>query len=69
VHNLDFSLFKNFRIREKATVQFRAESFNLTNSPQWAAPNNNVTQVGQFGQITNVANSPRNVQLALKLNY
>ncbi len=68
-HNLDFSLFKNFRIKERAGLQFRAESFNLTNSPQWASPNNNVTAAGVFGTITNTANSPRNVQLALKLNF
>ncbi|MDQ6675691.1 MAG: TonB-dependent receptor [Acidobacteriota bacterium] len=69
IHNLDFSLFKNFRVTERTTVQFRAESFNITNSPQWAAPNNNVTAVGTFGTITNTANSPRNVQLALKLDF
>jgi len=68
-HNLDFSLFKNFQLTERGTLQFRAEAFNLTNSPQWAAPNNNVTAVGVFGTITNTANSPRNVQLALKLNF
>ena len=69
IHNLDFSLFKNFRVTERGTIQFRAESFNITNSPQWASPNNNVTAVGTFGTITNTTNSPRNVQLALKLNF
>ena len=69
IHNLDLSLFKDFRVKEWGTIQFRAESFNFTNSPQWAAPNNNVTSVGVFGTITNTANSPRNVQLALKLNF
>ena len=69
IHNLDFSLFKNFKVTERGTIQFRAESFNITNSPQWNAPNNNVTAVGTFGTITNTANGPRNVQLALKLNF
>ncbi|MDQ2899435.1 MAG: hypothetical protein M3Y07_06490 [Acidobacteriota bacterium] len=69
IHNLDFSLFKDFRVMERGTVQFRAEAFNLTNSPQWAAPNNNVTLVGTFGTITNTANGPRNVHLALKLIF
>lgn len=69
IHNFDFSLFKDFKVTERGTLQFRAEAFNFTNSPQWAAPNNNVTAVGTFGTITNTANSPRNVQLALKLNF
>jgi len=71
IHNLDFSLFKNFKVTERGTIQLRAESFNFTNSPQWAAPNNNVTAVGTFGTITNTASGagPRNVQLALKLNF
>lgn len=31
--NLDLSVFKDFRITERTRVQFRAESFNLTNTP------------------------------------
>ena len=38
-HNLDFSMFKAFRFREKLTTQFRAEAYNLTNSPTWGSPN------------------------------
>jgi hypothetical protein len=38
--NFDFSVLKNFYVgRERARyVQFRAEAFNLTNSPMFAAP-------------------------------
>jgi hypothetical protein len=69
-HNLDFSLFKNFKPIERMTVQFRAEAFNLTNSPTWSAPGNNVAQPGTFG-VVQTANgaSPRTVQLGLKLYY
>jgi hypothetical protein len=68
LHNLDFSMFKSFRFREKVTTQFRAEAYNLTNSPTWGTPNVNVTQVGQFGTITS-ASGQRTLQLALRLNY
>ncbi len=37
--NIDFSLIKNIPIREKLRLQFRAEIFNLFNTPQFAVPN------------------------------
>jgi hypothetical protein len=67
-HNLDFSLFKNFRPVEKMNVQFRAEAFNATNSPVWAAPGTNVAAPSTFGIVTS-ASGNRTVQLALKLIY
>ena len=49
--NLDFSLFKNFALVERVSLQFRAEAFNLTNTPNFADPNQNFNAVA-FGQIT-----------------
>jgi hypothetical protein len=73
LHNLDFSLFKNFKPIEKMTVQFRAEAFNLTNSMTWNAPGNNVATPGSFGVVnsenTTLASPNRTVQLGLKLYY
>jgi hypothetical protein len=34
----DTSLFKNFALTERVTVQFRAEAFNVLNHPQYAQP-------------------------------
>jgi hypothetical protein len=69
-HNLDFSMFKAFRFRERLTTQFRAEAYNFTNSPTWASPNTTVTSVGTFGTInTATSSSQRTLQLALKLNF
>jgi hypothetical protein len=67
-HNLDFSLFKSFKVREAATLVVRAEAFNFTNSPTWNAPGTTVTTPGTFGVITS-ANGQRQVQLAMKLNF
>jgi hypothetical protein len=36
--NLDFSLFKNFKIRERFNAEFRVEIFNLLNHPVSANP-------------------------------
>ncbi|MBI4905688.1 MAG: carboxypeptidase regulatory-like domain-containing protein [Acidobacteria bacterium] len=65
---LDFSMFKNTRFSERFNLQFRAEAFNLTNTPVFAGPNTNV-ESGGFGTVTGQSNGPRSVQLGLKLLF
>lgn len=65
--NLDFGLMKNFPIRERYKVQFRAEAFNLFNHPSFNNPNASVS-ASTFGTITG-AGSPRVMQLALKAMF
>jgi hypothetical protein len=65
------SLFKQFSLaalREGSLLEFRAEAFNALNHPQFAAPNLTVGS-SAFGIVTSQANSPRAVQLALKLYF
>jgi hypothetical protein len=38
VMNIDLSLSRNFKIRERGTLTFRAEAFNLTNSTMFSLP-------------------------------
>lgn len=70
--NLDSSVFKNFTFSEGIRLQFRAEAFNTTNTPQFAQPGSlNFTTSG-FSKITNTRNSSdsaRRLQLALKLFF
>ena len=66
--NIDASLFKAFRIMEKLRLEFRAEAFNLTNTPVFAAPNRTVDS-SSFGIVTSQNNQPRQFQLGLKLIY
>ncbi|MCI0656840.1 MAG: hypothetical protein L0170_07190, partial [Acidobacteria bacterium] len=51
--------------RERARLQFRAEFSNAFNRPMFGAPNTNPT-AGAYGRVTTQANSPREIQLALK---
>ena len=43
--NVDFGLFRNFSVTELWKVQFRAEAFNLTNTPHFANPGANVSNL------------------------
>jgi len=67
-HNIDFSLFKSFKLRERLTAEFRVESFNLTNTPIFSSPN---TTLGSttFGVVTAQENLPRQTQVGLKLLF
>ena len=66
VRNFDLSLFKNFELRPKVTMQFRIEAINAFNTVQFSAPNTSVTSTS-FGVISGQANAPRQLQFGLKL--
>ena len=65
---VNFSMFKNFPIYERMTLQLRAEAFNLFNH---ANPSNPGTTFGtsSFGTITSTQTDPRVLQLAGKINF
>ncbi|HEX4274661.1 MAG TPA: carboxypeptidase regulatory-like domain-containing protein [Bryobacteraceae bacterium] len=63
----DFSMFKSYTF-EKLKAQFRAEVFNLTNTPQFYGPNTNFSQAS-FGAITSQANFNRVFQLGVRFEY
>jgi len=66
--NLDFSLFKTFQVSERGRIEFRAEAFNLTNSPTFSSPGTNI-DLASGGVVTSTLSAPRNIQLALKLSF
>lgn len=70
VENIDISVFKDFRIKEKITLQLRGEAFNVANTPVFDTPVNNA-QSTTFGVVTATAFSPRprELQLAVKLTF
>jgi hypothetical protein len=65
--NWDFIAMRNFRFKERGNVQFRAEFFNFTNTPAFGAPTSNI-QSSSVGRILS-AGEPRDVQLALKIQF
>lgn len=62
--NVNFSLFKEFPLREAGKLQFRSEFFNLFNHPNFNNPDNTVGD-GTFGQLTS-SQPGRIAQFALK---
>lgn len=69
-YNLDASFFKEFHLDEVKYFQFRAEAFNALNNPQFSNPGNlNFLSPNNFGQITSVRNTGREMQLALKFIF
>jgi len=42
--NLDFSVFKDFQLKERMKLQFRAEVYNLTNTENFGLPNVSITK-------------------------
>jgi hypothetical protein len=66
--NLDASLFKDFKVTEKLTTQFRAESFNIFNHPQFGQPNATIGN-GAVTTISSTVGNPRQMQVALRLVF
>jgi hypothetical protein len=71
--NLDFSLAKEIPLHsEVRKLQFRVETFNLTNRPNFDLPNNTLTSA-TFGQIPTEdafgTKPPRQIQLGLKFIF
>jgi hypothetical protein len=68
--NFDFSVTKNFEIREQMRLQFRTELFNSSNTPFFGIPASVGVIFGSstFGKVT-AAGDPRIIQMALKLVF
>ena len=66
--NFDVSLMKDTRLNEQAQLQFRAEAFNLSNTPAFWKPNTTLGSL-QFGQINQTFALPRVIQFSLKLVF
>jgi len=67
--NLDASLIKHVRIRESVNFEFRAEAFNLTNTPYFSFPTVTVTTPATVGRSLGTGTFARIVQLGAKINF
>src|SRR6266849_1148440 len=63
--NVDFSLAKNWKVRERYGIQFRAEMFNLFNHTNFNGFVSNLNAGPNFGTLNN-NRGPRNIQFGIK---
>jgi hypothetical protein len=68
MNNINLTLTKDFPVTESVRFRLRASSFNLTNTPVFAAPNTQFG-TGNFGVVFNQANMSRQTELALRLVF
>jgi outer membrane receptor protein involved in Fe transport len=66
--NENLSLAKSFPFGEQLRVDLRGEFFNLFNRVRWGDPDGAWTS-GNFGVIRSQANSPRQLQIGLKVIF
>ena len=63
----DLSLIKHTRFGDKTDLEFRAELFNVTNTPGFAQPSGAFGTTA-FGSITSTVTDPRVAQFALRVS-
>jgi hypothetical protein len=65
---IDMSVLKNVKIGDRATVQLRAEFFNLPNRTNFLGPAANISVPSTVGRIFG-AGDPRQIQFAAKVLF
>ena len=67
--NINVSMAKNFSFHEKLRTQFRAEFLNALNQVVFGSPGTDVGTPSTFGLVTGQGNSPRTIQLVLRITF
>jgi len=74
--DLDFSVFKNLRVTERISTQFRVEMFNVLNHPSFFVPfdnealfNKNGSAISSGGVLDTTSTDPRQIQFGMKINW
>ena len=62
-------MFKNLRFTETLSLQIRGEAYNVLNRVVFGGLANNINNPSTFGILGSQANTPRLIQLGLKLIF
>ena len=69
--NSDLSVQKNFPIRERVTLQLRADGFNAFNKINWGTPNGDIQTGGSIGSgpYPGPSSNPRQMQFSGRVQF
>ena len=67
--NIDAVLAKQFNVGGSRYFEFRAEAFNLTNTPSFGPPARDIATPNTFGTITSTVSTARTVEMVLKFFF
>ncbi len=67
-YNESFGLMRHIKLGERATLMLRGEFFNAFNRVVFSAPVANIS-AANFGRVTGQANSPRQGQVAARIDF
>jgi hypothetical protein len=67
--NLDLAVGKRTHLAHTVNAVFTAEIVNVFNSLQYGNGNLNLASPANFGVITSQANTPRQIQLGVRLEF
>jgi hypothetical protein len=68
IFDLDASLKRTFELHDKLSLDLLAESFDLTNTPQFANPGAAINSPSSFGVIT-TSNADRTLRLSARFAF
>lgn len=68
ISNVNSAVTRTWSLAAERTVEFRAESINLLNTPQFAEPSRELTSPS-FGKITNTMNDGRSFKFLLRFRF
>ncbi len=76
-HQADVSMYKVFALPREQNIRFEVSAYNVTNTVQFGYPNvfwnpavvTDPTVMTGFGQITSVANTPRQFQFGVRYTF
>ena len=68
VFNENVALARIFKFNERIAFQVRGEAFNLLNRVRWGGATSGITST-TFGRVTSQGNTPRRMQIGLKLTF
>jgi hypothetical protein len=67
--NLDLSIKKKVMVWEKASVELSGTFFNFMNHMDFASPSLSLQSSTAFGTTKTQGNSPRQIQMGVRVNY